>query len=929
MVGGNGGNQFRQYAGQNERNTAGYNDVIGNQNQIGNGNLVVARAEGNAAGQNENQIRCYNCRRIGHYARNCIVRPRRRDAAYLQTQLLIAQKEEEGIQLQAEEYDLMAAAADLDEIEEVNANCILMANLQQASTSGHPQQALKNKGIVNSGCSRHMIGNKAYLADYQDIHDRGFVAFGSIQEKLLDESQVLLRLLKQSNMYSFDLQNVVPSGYLTCLFAKASIDESNLWHMRLGHVNFKTMNKLVKGNLVSGLPLKIFNNDHSCFACQKGKQHKATYKAKLENSISQPLQMLHMDLFGPTSVMSINHKKYCLVVTDDFSRFCWVFFLATKDETSKVLKPFITAIENQINKKVKVIRCDNGTEFKNRNLDEFCGLKGIKKEYINARTPQQNRVVERKNRTLIKAAKTMIIDSSLPITFWAEAVNTACYVLNRALMTKTQNKTPYELLNVKKPRLDFMRPFRCPVTILKTLDPLGKFKGKADEGFFVRKAMSDQHYIVLPLWSSISFTYKSSDDKPADYKPNDHTRSKTVEELVNKDDQAYKDELDRLMSQEKKLLMQWMPLEKILNKDAWIKEELLKLAALTILILLMEPKKISQALDDESWVEAMQEYFCIIHGFIVYQIDVKSTFLYGTIEEEAYVSQPLSFIDPRFPNKIYRVEKTLYGLHLAPRAWYETLFSFILQNGYRRGTIDKTLFIKKDKDDIMLVQMYVDDIIFGSTKKSLCNEFEALMHKRFQISSMRVLTFFLGLQVKQSEERIFISKDKYVAEILKKFYFSFVKTASTPIETQKPLVKDEVASDVDVYLYRSMIGTLMYLTASRPDIMFAVCACSRFWVTPKLTHLRDVKRIFRYLKGQPKLGLWYPKDSPFDLKAYSDSHYAGANLDRKSITRGCQFLGRRLISWQCKKQTIVATFTIEAEYVVVAHCCGHVLCIHD
>ncbi|GJS75318.1 putative ribonuclease H-like domain-containing protein [Tanacetum coccineum] len=344
-----------------------------------------------------------------------------------------------------------------------------------------------------------------------------------------------------------------------------------------------------------------------------------------------------------------------------------------------------------------------------------------------------------------------------------------------------------------------------------------------------------------------------------------------------------------------------------------------------------EPKKISEALEDESWVDAMQEEllqfkiqkvwilvdlpygkkaigtkwvyrnkkdergvvvrnkarlvaqghrqeegidydevfapvarieairiflaFASYMGFIVYQMDVKSAFLYGKIDEEVYVSQPPGFIDPKYPQKVYKVVKALYGLHQAPRAWYATLSTFLLQHGYRRGTIDKTLFIKKDKHDIILVQVYVDDIIFGSTKKSWCDEFEALMKSRFQMSSMGELTFFLGLQVKQKADGIFISQDKYVAEILKKFDFVNVKTASTPIETQKPLVKDEEASDVDVHLYRSMIGSLMYLTASRPDIMFAVCACSRFQVTPKTSHLSAVKRIFRYLKGKPKLGM--------------------------------------------------------------------------
>ncbi|GJZ01498.1 putative ribonuclease H-like domain-containing protein [Tanacetum coccineum] len=372
--------------------------------------------------------------------------------------------------------------------------------------NGNPQQAVKNKGIFESGCSRHMTGNKGFLTDYQEI-DGGFVAFGrstrggkitgkgkirtkkldfedvffvkelkfnlfSVSQmcdkknialfteieffvlspdfKLLDESQVLLKVPRQSNMYSFDLKNVVPSRDLTCLFAKATLDQSNLWHMRLCYV-IKTMNKLMKGNLVRGLPSKIFENDHTCVACQKGKQHKASCKAKLVSSISQPLQMLHMDLFGPTSVRSINHKTYCLVVTNDFSR----------------------------------------------DMNEFYRQKGIKREFSIARTPQQNGVVERKNMTLIEAARTMLADSFLPIVFWAEAVNTACYVLNRVLLTKPHNKTPYELIIGRPPSISFMIPFGCPVTILNTIDPLGKFDRKAKEGFLVGYSMNSKAFKVF------------------------------------------------------------------------------------------------------------------------------------------------------------------------------------------------------------------------------------------------------------------------------------------------------------------------------------------------------------------------------------------------------------------------------------------------
>nr|GEW85346.1 putative ribonuclease H-like domain-containing protein [Tanacetum cinerariifolium] len=377
---------------------------------------------------------------------------------------------------------------------------------------GNPQQALKDKGVIDSGCSRHMTGNISYLSDFEEIN-RGYVAFGGNPKggkitskdtecvvlfsdfKLPDENHVLLRVPRENNMYNVDLKNVVPSNDLTCLFAKATLDESNIWHKRLGHINFKTMNKLVKGNLVRGLPSIIFKNNYT-YVALKGKQHRASCMSKHVGSVSQPLQRLHMDLFGPTFVKSLNKKSYCLVVIDDYSRFSWVF-LATKDETSTILKTFITGIENQINHKVKIIKSDNRTEFKNHDLNQFCGMKGIKREFSVSRTPQQNGVAERKNRTLIEAARTLLANSLLPIPFWAEAVNTICYVQNRVLVTKPYNKTPYELLLGRTPSIGFMRPFGCPVTILNTLDPLGKFDGKDDEGFLVGYSVNSKAFRVF------------------------------------------------------------------------------------------------------------------------------------------------------------------------------------------------------------------------------------------------------------------------------------------------------------------------------------------------------------------------------------------------------------------------------------------------
>ncbi|GJX17106.1 putative ribonuclease H-like domain-containing protein [Tanacetum coccineum] len=932
--------------------------------------------------------------------------------------------------------------------------------------------------VVDSGCSSHMTGNKAYLSDYEDFN-RGFVAFGSdpkgskitgkgkiktanldfddvyfvdelkfnlfsvsqmcdkknsvlfteseclvlsLSFKLLDESQVVLRAPRKDDVYILDLKNIVPFGGITYLYANATVDESKLWHRRLGHVNFKNINKLVKGHLVRGLPSKVFVNDHTCVACKKE---------------------------------SINKKRYCLVVTDDFSRFSWVFFLATKDETSEILCNLIIGLENQLSHNVKIIRCDNGTEFKNHAMNEFCAKKGIKLEFSVARTLQQNDVAERKNRTLIEAARTMLADSLLPIPFWAEAVNTACYVLNRVLVTKPQNKTPYELLIGKSPSISFMRPFGCPLTILNTLDSLGKFDGKSDEGYLLGYSTSSkafrvnvdagtqdsyvagssgkdkgptQEYILLPLQPHrtripIEDVAPAAHKKPSKSSPKDND-IQDLEDVIDKkgqhqmpeDEQVLHDELEKMVTQEltakamddvsrqaieeekrkiasQKKAAQVISTNKLStdrssvstdrpfvstantsyvsaaitskganagessfvylggkipidastlpNADLPIDPNMPNLedASDTLLNDLMMIKmrsyisssnksedskgffstSLAQGFRQEEGIdydevfapvariEAIRLFlaFASYMGFTVYQMDVKSVFLYGTIEKEVYVHQPPGFVDPAHPNKVYKMIKVLYGLHQAPRAWYETLSSFLMENGFRRGTIDKTLFIKKKKSDIMLVQVYVDDIIFGSTKKSMCTEFKDCMHKRFQMSSMGELTFFLGLQVKQQPDGIFISQDKYVADILKKFDFLSIRTTTTPIESNKPLVKDDDGADVDVHVYRSMIGSLMYLTTSRPDIVFAVCACARFQVTPKASHLNAVKRIFRYLKHQPKLGLWYSKDSPFELKAYSDSDYGGANLDRKSTTCGCQFLSRRLISWQCKKQTIM------------------------
>ncbi|GJU91259.1 putative ribonuclease H-like domain-containing protein [Tanacetum coccineum] len=840
------------------------------------------------------------------------------------------------------------------------------------------------------GRLKHMTRNKSYLTNYQDI-DGGFVAFAGSPK----------------------------GGKIT---RKGKI--------RTGKLDFEDV------YFVKELKFNLFSVSQMC-----NKKNNILF-TETECLVLSP------DLFYLLTLSYLMKVKSCLKFPDRTT----CFLLATKDETSGILKTFITGIENQINHKVKIIRCDNGTEFKNNDMNQFCEMKGIKREFSVARTPQQNR---------------------------AEAVSTTCYVQNRVLVTKPHNKTPYELLLGRPPSISFMRLFGCPVTILNTLDPLGKFDEKADEGFFVgysinnkafrifntrtrkveenlhinflenkpnvtgsgpewlfdidslTKSMNyepvtagdqtnsdagietnvntgqvgqekafDYEYILLPLMlsnSPLSSSSQSTDNKDDDEVPgkgdddlSERNGQEKEEGASNKEDDQHgvstinpsvsaagqgfdnadgQERIDRstqdvnttgpsinitienintgssninttspipndpsMQSLEatgifdnayddreevgaeadlKNLVttmnVSFIPITRI-HKDHPIEQIIKDLhsAPLTRRMSQQNLEKLGLTLVDfpkgkraigTKWVyrnkkdergivvrnkailvakgytqeegidydkvfapvariEAIRLFLAYASFFrlIVYQMDVKSAFLYVTIEEEVYVCQPPGFEDPQFPDKVYKVEKALYGLHQAPRAWYETLSTYLFENGYRRGTIDKTLFIKKERGDIQLVQ---------------------------------------------KEDGIFIIQDKYVVDILKKFDFTTVKAASTPIETNKALNKNKEAEDVDVHLYRSMIGSLMYLTASRPDIMFAVCTYARFQVTPKTSHLHAVKRIFRYLKGQPKLDLWYPRNSPFDLEAFSDSDYAGASLDMKSTTRGCQFLGKRLISWQC------------------------------
>ncbi|GJU09123.1 retrovirus-related pol polyprotein from transposon TNT 1-94 [Tanacetum coccineum] len=313
------------------------------------------------------------------------------------------------------------------------------------------------------------------------------------------------------------------------------------------------------------------------------------------------------------------------------------------------------------------------------------------------------------------------------------------------------------------------------------------------------------------------------------------------------------------------------------------------------------------------------------NNFKLYQMDVKSVFLNGFINEEAYVAQPPGFIDFQKPNYVYKLKKALYGLKQAPKAWYDRLKAFLIKHEYSMGMVDNTLFTKKSKSHLIIVQIYVHDIIFGSTSQNLCDDFAKIMHDEFELSMMGELNFFLGLQIKQMEDGIFFNQSKYIKEMLKKFRLEDSKPTKMPMSTEIKLTKDDEADSVDSSKYRGMIGSLLYLTTSRPDIMFSVCLCDHFQENPKTTHLEAVKRIFRYIRGTSCLGLWYPKGTRIETVVYADSDHAGDHVDHKSTSSICTFMGYCLTSWFAKKQTALAIYMTEAEYVSARKACQQAL----
>ncbi|KAJ9562411.1 hypothetical protein OSB04_007571 [Centaurea solstitialis] len=966
---------------------------------------------------------------------------------------------------------------------------------------------------MDSGCSKHMTGRKELLANFKQKYG-GNVRFGNkLSAPIMGYGDILHHKITINKVAYVEglSHNLLSIGK----FCDKKL-ENVLWHRRLSHLNYATINQLAKTGLVTGLPSLKFTKEQLCSACEMGKIKKPSHKLKVEHNTSKPLQLLHMDLCGPMRVQSINGRKYVLVRlqlpvqvirTDNGTEFKNHKLDSFLDSAEAVASACFTQNRSLITKRFmktpyelvynrppsikffRVFGCECYVKNDKDNLDKF-SPKGDEGVFIGyAKDSPSYRVYNKKTRCVVESTNVDFEEgieedsTPAPVTPGISGVLASDQLHGNPMISSSPANKPsssnsnscdldelfeffYKDLpppaNVALPIPAVVQP--APNAMVSTTDisssilqgnssssatasPSSRVSPASAEGEPSHTLQQQVPVVNVPSpQSGASSTMPStsqhqgiptpalqvagpststaqpasqaadpshvSSDTPAAPGPivvqSQVPPTSTTLTTTRREPEFYIDlRIEPLPPPTLPHTTKWTrahPLKQVIGStSAPVKtrsatqNECLFAAFLSR----HEPSNVTEAIDISDWVTAMQEElnqferlgvwrlvprpknktiidlkwifknkkdedgivtrnkarlvakgfkqqagidydetfapvarieaiwiflaYAAHKNFTVYQMDVKTAFLNGELKEEVYVSQPEGFVDRTKPTHVYILDKALYELKQAPRAWYDHLSNALLDNGFYKGKIDPTLFMKTEGDDILLVQIYVDDIIFGSTNSDMCTWFSNLMTTRFEMSMLRELSFFLGLQVLQKPDGILINQSKYIGDLLKRFHMDKSSVAKTPMASGTLIGADPKGKPVDQKTYRAIIGSLLYLTASRPDIMFATCFCARFQANPKESHMLAVKRILQYLKGTPNRGLWYPKESGFELVAFSDADHGGFQLDRKSTSGHVQFLGDKLVSWGSKKQYCVSTSTAEAEYVAAASCCSQVL----
>lgn len=940
-------------------------------------------------------VKCNNCHKFGHIARFCQEKDSRQNA-------------KEGAA--NNEVELMFTAS-----------CFATG-------------VIRRSWLVDSGCTHHMSYDEKSFAnldrsfrakvkigngDYINVEGRGDIAVDGLKGRKLISDVLYVPKIDQ-NLLS--VGQLVQKGYKVmfeegfCLIADSSgkeilkiqmknksfsfdpvsqcqqamaarDNEAELWHRRLGHFHSKGIEFLQKNDMAVGFPILQQKDTSNCRTCVLGKQTRLPFVSSSWRA-SEKLQLIHTDVCGPMSEVSLNGCKYFIIFIDDFSRMCWIYFLKAKSEVAETFEKFKKQVENECGRSIHIVRSDNGTEYTSASFRSICEESGVQHQFSVPYSPQQNGVSERKNRSIMEMARCMMQEKDMQKKFWAEAANTAVFLQNRLPTKSVSMKTPHEAWYGVKPIMKNLKVFGCVCYTHVPSVKRDKLDQKAEVGIFVGYSMQSKAYRIYQPQNGkviISRDVKFFEEEKWIWSDRESVSEHTSEMpvLVEWNSEEQNDEEQNIEQQ--------------LNSEQNVDVTPIRgTRSLTDIyercnVAVMEPASFEDAKEDRRWLAAMQEELAMIEknetwelvdrphdrkvigvkwvyrtklnpdgsvnkhkarlvvkGYSqvwgvdysetfapvarldtirmilavaaekewkVFQLDVKSAFLNGILQEEIYVEQPEGFCVAESEQKVYRLKKALYGLKQAPRAWYSKIDDFFIELGFERSRSEHTLYVRKVDLSVIIISLYVDDLLVTGNDQKFIQKMKQNLMQMFEMTDLGEMTFFLGMEVNQIPGKIFICQKKYVREILKRFRMEECKSVATPMAQKDKLSKRDSSAPADNAFYRSLVGCLMYLTATRPDILFPVSILSRFMHCASEAHMIAAKRVLRYLKGTSSYGMRYRRSNKFELYGFSDSDWAGSVDDMKSTSGYCFSLGSACFSWCSKKQEIVAQSTAEAEFV--------------
>ncbi|GJS11772.1 retrovirus-related pol polyprotein from transposon TNT 1-94 [Tanacetum coccineum] len=699
----------------------------------------------------------------------------------------------------------------------------------------------------------------------------------------------LLTGSRGTDLYSITLQDTTTPNPI-CLMAKATSSQAWSWHRRLSHLNFDTINLLSKNDIVTGLLKLKFVKDQLCSSCELGKAKPITTACFTQN------RSLVIPRHEKTPYHIINGRKSSVKFFHILGSLCYIVRDGENLDKMKEkalehdnLSPVPQGQEN-VPQIVETVTTSKVLDLQFSPLfDELFNGSSLVVSKSSA-VPAADARDKRQQQHTTSSTSTTVTADSPPLNIPTTPAPTSQAPIHIPPVTPTENINQAESQDEND-------------------HPLEQVIGNPSQSIRTRRQLETDGEMCM-----FALTVSRTEPKNIKEAMADSAWIKAMQEELHQFHQLDVWELvDRPLCKNV-INLKWIWKNKCDEEQTVIRN---KARVVTKGYNQQEGIDFEESFALVARIEAVRLFivYAAHKSFPIYQIDVTTAFLNGPLKEEVYVNQPDRFIDPHHPDKVYHLKKALYGLKQAPRAWYDELSNFLVSNRFSKGSIDPTLFITKNGEDILLVQIYVDDIIFGFTNLKLSKRFEKLMHSKFEMSMMGELKFFLGIQIHQSPRGIFINQAKYAQEILIKHSMTSCDSIGTPMAT-KHLDADVSGTPIDQMKYHSMVGALMYLTASRPDIVHATCYCARYQSRLTEKHLSAVKRIFRYLKNTINMGLWYPKDTGFELTDFLDSDHASCLDSRKSTSGGIQFLGGdKLVSWSSKKQDCTSMSIAKAEYV--------------